>query len=172
MCRSAGEGDVAAVQACLAAGADPDALVEHASGGQAALHTATDGKHLACIETLLAAGAYADIRDAAGRTPLQLAAHGCCPACVAVLLAAGANPRAADSLGATALHAAAQHVMSRYCFSSNLRVVRQLLAADASAALLRDGLGRTPFEVAVLRQAASMARVLLVEAPQQPATSC
>jgi hypothetical protein len=49
-------------------------------------------------------------------------------------------------------------------------VLRQLLAADPAAALLRDRDGRTPLQLALQWASVDVVRCLLAEAPRQPAS--
>ncbi len=93
-------GDLAAVQAFLADGADVDAR-DH--DGDTPLHLAANRAGAAVIAALVAAGADPDARSAAGHTPLFYAVdEGNLPA-VEALLAAGADVNARDRDGDTPL---------------------------------------------------------------------
>ena len=144
-----GYGKEAAVQALLELGADPAAAAD--ASATAALHRASARAHLGVLRHLLAAGADAGQRSAAGQTPLMYASQFGHEGAVAMLLEhlAGQGPTeeqqplqqqqrrpqptSADSLrrhlalcdaaGLTALHLAAQWGMAG--------VAEQLLAAGA-----------------------------------------
>jgi ankyrin repeat protein len=138
--RAARSGDLAAVRAALAQGADPDARDSH---GRTALH-AYFSKHNwqlqpELLEALLAAGADAGARDAAGITVLQAAAERSRPEAIERLLRAGAELEATDSRGRTALHHAAK--------AGQLRNTASLLAAGAEPDPI-DEEGRSPLHAA------------------------
>ncbi|KAF1688212.1 ATP-dependent DNA ligase [Pseudoxanthomonas broegbernensis] len=96
--------DVAAVDACLVAGADPAAVD---SNGFNPLHHAAMGANgaepstvVAVMRRLLDAGSPAEARSADSRTPLYLAAEfSSSPEPVLCLLDAGADPRVRDRHG-------------------------------------------------------------------------
>jgi uncharacterized caspase-like protein len=97
---AAEQGDVGAVQAFLAAGADPNALD---SGGKTALHAAALLSDPAVIEALLKAGADPNARDHEAATPLHIAARAGSAQVIAALLEAGADPNIPATAGRTAL---------------------------------------------------------------------
>lgn len=108
------QADVAQVDACLDAGADPDA---RADNGMTPLHhaaiaadhevtplhwAASDSNDPAVIEALIAGGADVNAADVDGLTPLHWAAEeSATPAVITALLAAGADPARRDSQGDT-----------------------------------------------------------------------
>jgi uncharacterized protein len=67
---AAASGQVSAVQAALAEGANINA---RDATGRSALHIAVLARHLQVVRALLGAGADRSIADASGATPLQLA---------------------------------------------------------------------------------------------------
>ena len=69
--RAASDGDVAALRAALAAGADVGTRAQWA--GSTALHLAAAGGHAACVDALLAAGAEKDVKNEAGKRPSDYA---------------------------------------------------------------------------------------------------
>ena len=156
---AARHGSLAAVQACLAAGADPNL---RGYFGRTALLDAAEWIHADCVEALLAAGADLTATSVAGNSPLHLAASRGCRATTAALLAAGACPAAVNRhRGSTPLHFAAA--------LGHATVVKQLLAACPAAAALRDSDGRTPLQHALRGASADAARCLLELHPRQPA---
>ena len=107
MADAAMRGDVAAVRALIAQGADVNAAQ---GDGMTALHWAADLGNVELAQVLIGAGANLQATTRLGAfTPLHIAAENGDAAVVKVLLAAGANPRAASNLGGeTPLHFAAQ----------------------------------------------------------------
>ncbi len=111
--RAAGEGDVAVVEALLAAGADVDAWTRHPDGhgrlkNYTPLHEAAGGNEdPAVVAVLLDAGADVNARGTSDRTPLHRAAAGNeNPAVIALLLRSGADVNARARGGRTPLHEA------------------------------------------------------------------
>ena len=154
---AASSGDLLALQACLEAGAGPSARSALLT---APLHAAALNGHAGCVTALLAAGADANARTGDSYTPLHRAACHGCTACVVALLAAGASPSAGDRSLFTPVHLAA--------FYDQPPVLRQLLAADSAAALLRNRVGHTPLQLALKKACINAARCLLQLASQQP----
>jgi predicted LPLAT superfamily acyltransferase len=107
MADAAMRGDVAAVRALIAQGADVNAAQ---GDGMTALHWAADLGNVELAQVLIAAGANVQATTRLGAfTPLHIAGENGDAALVKVLLAAGANPRAASDLGGeTPMHFAAQ----------------------------------------------------------------
>jgi ankyrin repeat protein len=155
---AAEDGDLQALQECLAAGADPDAQNEDL---ETPLHRAAYKKCAACVSALLAAGADPNARDSSGWTPLHWVAISGCTDSGAALLATGASPSAASNSLRTPAHIAAS--------ANHLPMLRQLLVADPAAALLRTSSGHTLLQTALRYAAVDAARCLLAEAPLQPA---
>ena len=135
---AAGDGNLAALQACLAAGASPQAVHPYGQG-VTPLHLAAGSGHADCVAALLAAGARVGAATEDGGTALHEASRWGCPDCIATLLAAGARPSATDVRRQTPLHVAA-------C-NNHAAVLRLLLAAAPATALLRNESGRTPLQV-------------------------
>ncbi|KAL4435619.1 hypothetical protein ABPG77_002582 [Micractinium sp. CCAP 211/92] len=152
---AARDGDLPSLQACLAAGADPNERRGHGreTTFDTALHAAALYGHAACVRALLAAGANPAIGDSFGVTPLHEAALKGHVQCVEALLAGGASPSAGHVNGWTPVHCSA-------CQSS-AEVVQLLLAAQPGAALAEDYHRQTPLMVAVDEQQAEPARCLL-----------
>ena len=139
----------AAVNACLAAGADLDAgtgMTPHSAGGKTPLHHAAESaRDPAVVRALLAAGANVNVRDGNGRTPMHFAN----PVGIEALLAAGADVNAlSDAGGFTPLHTA---------FYTSPAGIELLLAAGADVDA-RDQYGRTPLYY-VARDSDSLAPV-------------
>ncbi|GIW72495.1 MAG: hypothetical protein KatS3mg102_2037 [Planctomycetota bacterium] len=141
-------GDAEALEAALAAGADPDAL-DPADGALPLIEAAAGGQER-CLELLLAHGAR--LQSAAGRTALLEAAWQGRGGVVQRLLARGVDPDARGSAGETALHRAA--------LQGHAEVVRQLLAAGADPEAA-DGDGRPPLLVAVASGHGEVVQALL-----------
>ena len=133
---AAASGNVTALMALLAAGADTDS---RARGGLSPLHL-----HKGRVEVITALlrgrpPSSASPRDVHGSTPLHRAAGAGQRHAVEALLAAGANAGAADDSGRTPLHLAAE--------DSSLEVVEMLLDAGAVAGIL-DHDNKSPADVA------------------------
>ena len=162
--QAAREGDVEAIEALLAAGADPEA--RHGYGEHTPLHVAAEGGHVEAIEALIKAGAVVHAKDLWDRTPLDIARAQRHAAAVAVLkaagrcvypdtlhraaldgdveaietlLAAGRDPNARGDHGYDPLHFAAR--------GGHLGVIAALLAAGADLHAESDD-GGTPLHMA------------------------
>ncbi len=119
-------GDVAAVAALLAAGAD----VNGPEGTLSPLAEAALGCHQAVARTLLDRGASPNLsRGSTQVTPLLAACQGACPSVASMLLRRGANPHAETSRGVTPLMAAAWWG-SAGCLRELLERDPDLLATD------------------------------------------
>jgi ankyrin repeat protein/predicted aspartyl protease len=158
--KAALRGDVAAVQALLAKGADINANIgatalimasqgghgevvqvllakgaevnAKATDGRTALMMASQNRHGEVVQVLLAKGADVNAKANDGRTALMIASQNRHPEVVQTLLAKGADVNARANNGATALIMASQN--------SNGEVVQALLAKGADAnAKLNDG---------------------------------
>jgi ankyrin repeat protein len=116
-------GDVATIERLLAAGVN--ANVFEGSGRYTALQNAARGGHLACMATLLLAGARVDAARSHGATALMLAAGGGRTAAIDMLLTAGADVHRVDSMGRSALLYA--------CHAGHTLAARVLLEAGARA---------------------------------------
>lgn len=93
-------GDLAAIQAHIAAGTDIDAKDEF---GSTPLIVASTFGQTEAARTLLDAGANVDLKSNDGSTPLHVAAFLCYPEIVQALLEKGADKEAKNNNGATAL---------------------------------------------------------------------
>jgi uncharacterized protein len=102
--RAVNQGRPKIVQMLLDAGARPDAPSPDV---EPLLIVAIDGGFYTVANSLLRAGADANVRDGAGRFPLGLAAARDAADTVTRLLASGANPNLVDPRGRTALMLAA-----------------------------------------------------------------
>ena len=155
-------GSGAAVAAALAAGADPNALLE--LSGWSVLHEASRHGHLASVEALLAGGADPSALTSTRLSPLHCACAAICgrstAPCVAALLQAGADPGAASANGWTALHAVA--------YGGSGEAALALLAAAPHTALRRNSRGRRPLDLALERGHWGVARCLLERCPPLP----
>ena len=175
--QAAREGDVEAIEALLAAGADPEA--RHDYGEYTPLHMAAEGGHVEAIEALIKAGAVVHAKDLWYRTPLDLARARRHAAAVAVLkaagrcvypdtlhraaldgdieaietlLATGVDPNARGDRGMSPLHFAARR--------GYLGVIETLLAAGADPNARGDG-GKTPLHEAARGRRVEALKALL-----------
>lgn len=168
------EGDVAAVEALIAAGAS---VTEDLGAGNQALHVAALGGHAELIPVLVDAGANVDATAAGQSTALMLAADRADGATVQALLDAGADPYLADAQGyeTTAIHRAGRegnvealhvlvaagvdvnlleatnaHALMYAAFNGELEAVTYLVEAGSDLEQ-RDNAGKTAYEWAVER---------------------
>jgi ankyrin repeat protein len=122
------EGDLTAIQATLAAGADPQARDDE---GNSALHLVMYerlwGKEMEVIEALLKAGLSLETKNYALQTPLLIAAREGRDQSIAALVAKGAAINVQDVDGWSALTMAA--------FNGQKAAIEQLLAAKADHTL-------------------------------------
>jgi ankyrin repeat protein len=135
--KTAQDGNMKAVKALLAQGADVNAKDDQ---GQTALHwvaPARDNPEM--VKVLVAKGADVNAKDNAGETALMIAASQSNPQIIAVLLADGADVDARNNSGGTALMAGA--------FRANLDEIKILLARGADPKV-KDKQGRTAFDFA------------------------
>lgn len=105
------------VKLLVAAGADPNAAMNHRHGGP--LHYAADGyiigpewdpdRQVQTIEFLLAAGADVNAQDKNGAAALHRAVRTRCSAVTRVLLESGASPTLRNKPGSTPFHLAVQN---------------------------------------------------------------
>jgi ankyrin repeat protein len=105
------------VQMLLAAGADPNAAMNHRRSGP--LHYAADGyitgpvwnaaRQVKTIQCLLDAGAEINTGDKNGATPLHRAVRTRCAAAVKYLLERGSDPTLANKPGSMPFHLAVQN---------------------------------------------------------------
>jgi hypothetical protein len=118
--RSAGAGDLPAVQRLLAGGAGVRA---RDAQGRTALVAAAYGNHVDVARALLEAGAEVDARDETQQSPYLIATSevGDDPRLLDLALAAGADPQAKDGWNGTGLIRAAHR--------GHVRVVSRLLRA-------------------------------------------
>ncbi len=143
-------GDVAAVRALLADGADVDA---RQGDGATALHWAAHRSDLPLAEVLLDAGADVDAANALDATPLWLASMNGDTRLVARLLAAGADPNVSLKMGETPLMSAAR--------SGDAGAVRLLLAAGADLDAAERERGQTALMWAAAQRHADVVGVLV-----------
>ncbi len=160
LARAARDGDLAALRAALAAGADPRAPD---LTGQPALHWAARGGALDALDALLDAGADIDQPDARpdfAWTALLAAVHSGNWDAARHLLDRGAGPGLAAANGATPL----LHACSAEPGPARDDVVRLLLAAGADP---RSGSndGTTPLVNAVLSGSRGVVELLLATDP-------
>jgi ankyrin repeat protein len=130
---AARDGDVAEIERQIAAGADPNALVDDWTP----LQRAAANGHIAAIAALLKAGARVDGANSYGCTPLMWAAANGHTAAVDALVAAGADVHRADMYGNTALNDASAY--------GRLDAARVLLEAGARADVRNED-GKRPID--------------------------
>jgi ankyrin repeat protein len=128
-------GDLSAVKAMLAQGADPNAM----GPLSAALHCAAFEGHLEVVKYLLQYKADPDLTDTRGFHALQLAASKGRDAVAQALIAGGAGLEARTKHGGTALHVAV---------ASNFPSMVQLLLDAGADKEARDAGGNTPLGTA------------------------
>ena len=143
-------GDVAAVRALVADGADVDA---GQGDGATALHWAAHRSDLALAEVLIDAGAEVDAANALGATPLWLASMNGDTPLVGRLLAAGADPNVSLKMGETPLMSAAR--------SGDAGAVSRLLAAGADVDAAERERGQTALMWAAAQRHAGVVRLLV-----------
>lgn len=144
---AAARGDLAAVEAQLAAGVPIELL---ANDGLAPLHWSMARPDLATAELLLKKGSPVDVRSAEGATPLMNAVQGTDVDKAVFLLDRGADPNAVDHRGFTALHRAAE--------IGSTDLVRLLLDRGAHAKPEADG--HTPKSLAAAHGHRAIAALL------------
>lgn len=167
---AAGRGDLDAVRALLAQGADTavaytgasTALHRSAEGGYTEiiecllahganiealaypdftpLHAAVHCEQAGAVETLLAGGAQIDAQDLWGQRPLHIASHGQRNEIFKILLDAGAEVEVVDHKGHRPLHLVAAR--------GNTELVQILISAGAETEV-RTGNGKTPYQLAM-----------------------
>ena len=131
-------GDVAGIQANLAAGVPVDLL---AGDGLTPLHWSLASRNPEITRLLLDSGSPVDVRSDEGATPLMNAAQAAAVEKSTFLLDRGADLNARDHRGFTALHRAAE--------MGHLEVTRMLLARGASPDIAAQG--HTPLALATKR---------------------
>ena len=147
------QGDVAAVRALLAEGADVNAPQ---GDGMTALHWAAHNGDASLVGILLDAGADVGAGTRIGQyTPLHLAAQGGAGEVVEMLLGAGADPlaRTRGAGAAAPLHFAAA--------SGSVRAVEALVAAGADVNAAEEAWGQTPLIFAASKGRTGAVRALL-----------
>ena len=159
---AAQSGDVTAIRALLAAGADVNARAKY---GVMPLHLATASGRAAII-ILLAGGAVVNAKDDDGSTPLHYAAPFGKMASIQALLAAGADVNARAKYGTAPLHQAAARKMILAALEADAKGGRDKLLKAFSVSL--DTLGETDRKIAVatlkssISDSADRIRALLV----------
>jgi hypothetical protein len=143
------------VEMLLAAGADPNASMNHRRSGP--LHYAADtclsapawegGRQVETIRRLLAAGACINAQDKNGATPLHRAVRTRGAEAVKCLLAAGADPLMRNLPGSTPFHLAVQNTGrggsgNEAAKRAQCDIIKQFLSARVSVAL-KDGKGKS-----------------------------
>jgi len=139
----------------LAAGADPNAAMNHRQSGP--LHYAADGyvngpvwkakRQVQTIRCLLDAGADVNAQDKNGATPLHRAVRTRCAAAVKCLLEAGADPTRKNKPGSTPFHLAVQDTGRGGSGSAEARVgqrqIIEVFLAFGVSTGLKDGNGKS-----------------------------
>ncbi|KAL4458093.1 hypothetical protein ABPG75_012958 [Micractinium tetrahymenae] len=152
---AASAGELEALQACLAAGANPN---RRRSNGEVPLHVAAMMGRVACINALLEAGADLEVEDTHGRRPLHDALIWLRSDCVEALLSHGASVEAGIKFGSTPLGLVAEDEEGADC-------VHALLAAGASASDV-DEFGETPVHIAAHSANVEGLRLMLLAQPE------
>jgi ankyrin repeat protein len=143
LCGAAECGSIAAIERLIAAGANPDALVND----RTPLQWAARNSHVAAIAALLKAGARVDGASRYGSTPLVFAAVNGHAAAIDVLLAAGADVHCPNKMCNTALHWASME--------GRLDAARALLDAGARTDV-RNKNGKRPIDLVRAAQVCSV----------------
>jgi hypothetical protein len=141
------------VRTLLAAGADPNAAVNHRRSGP--LHYAADGyivgpawdpkRQVKTIGILLSAGANIHAGDKNGATALHRAVRTRCVAAVCCLLDAGADPTQKNLPGSTAFHLAVQNTGrggsgAEIAIAAQRQIIKEFFSRGVSPKL-KDGKG-------------------------------
>ena len=134
---AARKGDLAGIEALLAAGADVNAKDEEGENGVTPLHFAVWSDRTNAAKALLAAGADANQDNTDGHTVLMLAVSRGNLAIVKALVAAGADVNAKEERGYTPLHLAAWYGLPN--------VAKVLVVAGANTKAKNNN-GRTPYK--------------------------
>ena len=155
-------GDIAAVRALLADGADVNAAQ---GDGMTALHWAAERGHAELAEMLLYAGAVVEpVTRIGGYTPLHIAARTGSGSVALLLLDAGADPAAtASGTGTTPLHLAAA--------AGSAPLLTALIERGADPNAREDGWGQTPLMFAASANRADAIRALLAAGADPDITS-
>jgi Ankyrin repeats (many copies)/Ankyrin repeat len=144
----------------LAAGADPNAAMNHRHSGP--LHYAADGyvispdwdakRQVKTIRCLLDAGADIHAQDKNGATPLHRVVRTRCAAAVKCLLQAGADPTRKNKPGSTPFHLAVQNTGRGGSGADVAKIAqREIIAEFLSFGVstgLKDGKGKSVLECA------------------------
>lgn len=139
----------------LAAGADPNAAMNHRQSGP--LHYASDGyingtawnatRQVKTIRILLDVGAAINAQDKNGATPLHRAVRTRCAEAVRCLLQAGSDSKAKNHSGSTPFHLAVQNTGrggsgAEKVIDAQRRIIEEFLAFGVSPNL-KDGKGKS-----------------------------
>ena len=139
----------------LAAGADPNAIMNHRRSGP--LHYAADGyingpawdekRQLKTILCLVEAGAEANAQDKNGAAPLHRAVRTRCAVAVQCLLQAGADPTLRNKSGSTPFHLAVQTTGrggsgAEVAKAAQYQIIKAFLSLGMSSGL-KDGKGKS-----------------------------
>jgi hypothetical protein len=144
----------------LAAGADPNAAMNHRRSGPS--HYAADGyvngpawdakRQVKTIRCLLEAGADVNAQDKNGATPLHRAVRTRCAAAVKCLLQTGADPMRRNKAGSTPFHLAVQNTGrggsgSEIAKAAQRQIIDEFLTFGVSTRL-KDGNGKSVLDCA------------------------
>lgn len=139
----------------FAAGADPNAAMNHRRSGP--LHYAADGfitgpvwnakRQVSTIRRLLGAGADVNAPDKNGATPLHRAVRTRCADAVAFLLDSGSEPTRPNKSGSSPFHLAVQDTGrggsgAKEARDAQRRIIQEFLTRGVSQAL-KDGKGKS-----------------------------
>jgi hypothetical protein len=144
----------------LAAGADPNAVMNHRRSGP--LHYAADGyingpawdekRQVKTIRCLVEAGAETNAQDKNGAAPLHRAVRTRCAAAVRCLLQAGADPTLRNKSGSTPFHLAVQTTGrggsgAKEAKAAQHRIIKTFMSLGISTGL-KDGKGKSVVDCA------------------------
>jgi Ankyrin repeats (many copies)/Ankyrin repeat len=143
------------VRVLLAAGADPNAVMNHRRSGP--LHYAADGyingpawdqkRQIKTILCLVKAGAETNAQDKNGAAPLHRAVRTRCAAAVRCLLHAGADPTLRNKSGSTPFHLAVQTTGrggsgAKEAKAAQYRIIKTFMSLGISTGV-KDGKGKS-----------------------------